>query len=184
MSESVGKWNNAMNQIGLRGDLVRVTTGANITARYEGVAGADGITFIDGVNISQTGQCPVHGTVGDSIFSAQIYVAPRSDFFTQGSDRRALWEACPTQGGPAYTCSKQYDFGSVMIHELGHAIGFLHHPETVQMHDGSSGAVNLAKCANPLDQATMCAVLDDHRTHFRTLDAWDVESLRQVHLHF
>lgn len=186
MADSVGEWNRIMNtRLALRGDFIRVASGGNVVARYQTIdPSALGVVFLDGQTVTLDA-CPPHGLNLNSNFSATVYISVRSDWFTQDDSRRALWEACPTQGGPQYTCSKQFDFGSTLVHELGHAIGFIHHPIAVELfHDAGSGASAAADCDNPLDQASMCTPLDDHRTHFRTLHDWDVESLRQIHQRF
>jgi hypothetical protein len=120
--------------------------------------------------------------------ASNVYVdmATRGDWFTQDNSRRAYWEGCPGRGFvTTYTCSKTIDFGSVVLHELGHAIG-LAHPADVDTHlGGGSQSFSLAKCSNVLDQATMCQAGNvggtqyQYRTHRRTLDPWDVTSIAQ-----
>lgn len=126
----------------------------------------------------------IHATLSN-LSGTQITIATRSDWFTQDDSRRGLWESCPTNGySPTYTCSKTQDVGSVMTHELGHAIG-LAHPRTTDAHLTTNypvHAMDIAKCAVLLDQATMCQAGDaagsgQYRTHRRTLDDWDVASI-------
>jgi hypothetical protein len=129
----------------------------------------------------------MHGTPTVA-FPGTLYadVDVRSTWFTQDDSRRALWESCPANGySPAYTCSKEYDVGGVMLHELGHALG-LGHPEHTDIHQfpggnipiGSTIAGQIAKCSVANDQATMCAFLSGrYRSHWRTLDSWDTTSL-------
>ena len=130
----------------------------------------------------------VHGSKVNLASLTVISLATRSDWFTQDDSRRALWESCPSNGYlPTYTCSKVYDVGSVITHELGHAIG-LAHPSQTQAHVSLSGVVNvmaLAKCSVVLDQATMCQSADAtgggvYRSHRRTFDAWDTSSVSRA----
>lgn len=130
----------------------------------------------------------VHGAKVNLASLTVVSLATRSDWFVQDDFRRVLWESCPTSGYlPTYTCSKVYDAGSVMLHELGHAIG-LAHPSQTQTHVSLSGVVDvmaLAKCSVVLDQATMCQSGDApgggaYRSHRRTLDAWDTTSVSRA----
>lgn len=128
----------------------------------------------------------VHGTsVMQLSGSVYISIAIRSDWFTQDDTRRAYWEGCPGSSySSGYTCSKTYDFGSVALHEMGHAIG-IPHPREVSDHTGSFGSGSawaLATCTSVLDQATMCQSGDAagggaYRTHRRTLHSWDIASI-------
>lgn len=119
----------------------------------------------------------VHGAKTNISSPITVHIAVRSDWFSQDNSRRALWENCPNTGySPAYTCSKKFDVGSTMTHELGHSIG-LAHPSQTQAHTGTN-VMGLAKCAVANDQATMCQNQDAydsgvHRTHKRTFDGWD-----------
>lgn len=114
--------------------------------------------------------------------SVYIDIAVRSDWFTQDDSRRAYWELCPDRDyAPAYTCSKTIDAGSVMLHELGHAIGLAHPSQTDAHLGGGTTAFTIAKCGVVNDQATMCQAADSgapqYRTHRRTLEFWDTTSL-------
>lgn len=139
---------------------------------------AYGTGVLGRVNMSST--ClTMHGTPTVA-FPGSVYIDIdiRSDWFTQEDSRRALWEGCTSTS--TYTCSKMWDAGGVMLHELGHAVGIAHPQHTDQHRDSyaTPKAVDLATCANALDQATMCAfVSGDHRSHWRTLHSWDNSSL-------
>jgi hypothetical protein len=148
------------------------TYAVNILARYrvldEGILGQ--------VNLSNA--CTViHGANTPAPSPMMLDIAVRSDWFTQDNSRRALWEACPSAGGPAYTCSKTRDAGSTIVHEVGHALG-LSHPESVDSHIGSGTAsYSLANCGVAGGQASMCTNSGTYRTHRRTLEVWDISSL-------
>jgi hypothetical protein len=154
----------------------------NIVFRYTSLEpGALGRT-----NVSPSGcDNSVHGSIVNLAESISVDLAVRSDWFTQDNSRRALWEACPSNGYvPAYTCSKEHDAGSVILHELGHGIGLAHPRQTDQHIYGyaPNQVMALAKCGVVLDQATMCQAGDAagggrYRTHRRTLHSWDTSSI-------
>lgn len=194
INDAIAEWSSTMANIGLRGRLIRVSSGAQVFLHYQTMDNQPfGITFATtdtGVN-----NCVIHSTTNRTVRFADIYVSRRDEWFSQGNDRRALWENCPYNGyQPAYTCSKKHDVGSTIAHELGHAIGFIAHPDDIDAH-GNAAAVALAECrrvnanGDPLWRATMCPsnlapggqAANEYRTERRTLHAWDIESFRQQH---
>ena len=107
INEAIGEWSSAMANLGLRGRLIRVSSGAQVFLHYQTQENAlFGITFATtdtGVN-----NCLIHNATNRTIRFADVYISIRGDWFTQGADRRALWENCPYNGlQPAYTCSKK-----------------------------------------------------------------------------
>jgi hypothetical protein len=137
-------------------------------------------TGVLGVVEMSTGCSTMHDQPPAGAFPPSVYadIDVRSNWFTQDDSRRALWEACPSDGySPTYTCSKKWDAGGVMLHELGHAVG-LAHPQTTDAHTGNSLATQDADCSVWNDQATMCSSLwGMHRSHWRTLHQGDTDSL-------
>ncbi|GAB3129195.1 hypothetical protein GCM10027056_30710 [Glaciibacter psychrotolerans] len=139
-----------------------------------------------GLTIISPSSCEaVHGTKVNMGIPVVVHLATRNDWFTQDNSRRSLWEGCPGSGySPTYTCSKTQDVGSTITHELGHVLGLAHPRQTDQHVNGTapSTVMSLAKCAVANDQATMCQAGDAagsgiYRTHRRTLDNWDLNSL-------
>ena len=158
---------------------VSSTNTAHIAFRYRSLPEGSNTVGITRVPASCT---VVHGTQSAMPGTVYIDLNVRTDWFTQGDNRRAWWEGCPSRATDAsYTCTKRLDAGSVMTHEVGHAIG-LAHPRQVDAHIGSgNNTLTLADCSDPFDQATMCQAGDAspsfYRTHRRTLHIWDVTSI-------
>lgn len=191
---ALGEWNKALANTGLglgtRYQRVGSSEFAHVTLEYENLPLPADVLAVTSHTNHTSADCPTHGTSDDRISSAKIEFDVRGDWFTQRHDRRALWEACPTNNfQPAYTCSKTVDFGAVATHELGH-IFILDHPDRVDCHIDDTNfpncnhrfVWNLADCKNPangLDQATMCPQEHIYRTERRTYHAWDLESLKQ-----
>lgn len=139
-----------------------------------------------------TARCPLQVDDVDAfpqafnLGSAEVLIQSRNDWFTMRDDMRSTWERCGSDQSFAlnvsnlYLCSRLYDFGSVMTHELGHILG-LHHPQVAAA--VAPTAPNEAGCMPPrsssIFQATMCQTTYPHRTEQRTLDAWDVNSIVQ-----
>lgn len=183
VSDAVNAWDGTMAANGIAQGVNYVSSGsaAEITIQYEQRNGqAFGITFTNS-------NCTIHRRANVFMASTDIFITPRGDWFTQDNSRRALWEACPTQGGPAYTCSKVFDFGSTMTHELGHAVGWQYHPSNVDAHDGNQDAFGIAQCANIPSRATMCPIAGgdgptsngDYRTERRTTHPWDSATINE-----
>jgi hypothetical protein len=169
-----------MLNAGFAGRLVRVPNNesADIIVRQRDTGSNFGIAFIDGV-----GGCQVHSTLDNDTIAAEIHFDVRSDWFTQDDSRRGYWEQqCPAGTGTSYTCSKNFDFGGLIMHEIGHALGFISHPEAVDSHhsDPDRTAFNAAVCFSVTAKSTMCArPLDKWRTGSRVLEIWDMDSWRE-----
>lgn len=132
-------------------------------------------TYIGWTNVDSS--CTAtHATSVPIPLFVEIWVDPRSDWFTQDDSRRTLWEACPSTGAPAYTCSKQLDVGGVVMHEIGHALGVTH-PAATDQHIGSGSVAQILAQCGTFSAATMCPALK-WRSNGRTLENWDVFSLQ------
>jgi len=186
INDMVARWSTEMYRLGLRGRLVRVPSNqfANIVLRNRATGGAAGITFLDGLTGPDLSQrCPVHGTSDDRILAAEVWTDVRSDWFTQGWERRTYWEGCPARGDTtSYTCKKTADFAGAVVHELGHVYG-LRHPDSVDCHINEPDCNKfrvfaLANCDTGA-QATMCPGYIRYHAQNWTLEAWDTESFRR-----
>lgn len=131
------------------------------------------------------GLCPVQ-TDGDlglidvgymyDILNVSISIQRFDNWFTQDDTRRGAWESCdpllsPTFAPPASTCSKVFDFGSTVAHELLHAITLVH-PE-----DFTPSASLAAHCNDIPSRATICAGPRSYRSERRTLDQYDLSTI-------
>lgn len=128
-------------------------------------------------------QCVLHQTVDRLMLQSQVWINIRPDWFTQADARRGYWEGCDDRGEYlSYTCQKQWDVGSTIMHELGHAHG-LFHPQAVDDHMGTPGFITgLAQCSSGALYHTMCGnLLYGYWTAGRTLDWWDQDSTRRLY---
>lgn len=123
--------------------------------------------------------------------TAYVNINKRDDWFTQNDDRRSYWEQnCRAGTGTSYTCSKHWDSGGTILHELSHAAGTLIHPNQIDDYNGSgSTSYNLAKCADPTQSATICTAYgfssasDSYywwRSNRRTFETYDVTSFNRA----
>jgi hypothetical protein len=152
----------------------------DVNVRYEDIGTALGNVSYTTRNNSAGGCAVTHSTLRTEIGLATVRLDPRSDWFTQDNSRRSYWENCSDN---SYSCNKRYDAGSVFVHELGHTLG-LHHPNgpapySVDAHIGNGDAGRTANCGNSATYASMCAFLTGHTTAWRTLDAYDVNSMNE-----
>ena len=180
------QWNAAFNGMGTTVQLSYNTTSPQVVLSYWQPFPTDyGATTITTI---VTNDCILHSTVDMRTVAAHIYITVRSDWFTQDNTRREYWETqCPAGTGTPYTCSKWWDFGSTVTHEVGHALSLWWHPDQV-----SAAANVLAQCAavddngRPIWRHTMCPSnsagywANRWRSERRTLDAWDRDSLSRT----
>ena len=184
----ISQWNSKMAYGGMisytgLSDDVRLRYGTTTTQDF-------GVTtwFLDR---SGTGaSCSVHGGSVQQLQYVIVDIRSRSDWFTQDNTRRAYWEGCPA--GTSYTCSKWFDFGSTITHELGHTLGLMH-PQEVDIHNGESASngtqalhahCNSTTIYDGSDDSTICpagGAASTSETRYessrRTLSAYDVAAL-------
>ena len=125
---------------------------------------------------SNTGVLGVElGAIFD-IIGAEIFIQRLDTWFTQHDSRRGWWETncnplTVALNPPATTCTKPFDFGSTMAHELGHTL-VLRHPYDV------AGGTAAAHCSDIPWRATMCGGPQAFRSERRTLETYDIQTLR------
>lgn len=155
----------------------------NESQRLYGSVGAT--TSIDGFQYG----CDVHFEAPNDPISRAVVTFDRYyHYFVQGWDQRSWWEStCPSQPHTKqYSCRKDVDFGGIMTHELGHALGFILHPNRVDLHTGSTtdAAARFASCFGygftGYTQATMCPLRVRYRSESRTLEYYDSASFREL----
>lgn len=187
VSASAASWNSALRAARPQGGgrayglnfPGTVFANADIAINYIGNAPAGaalGLTFIPNCNMEASG---IHTARFAMSKPVEINIYGRLDYFTQNNDRISYWEGCTSRGDTtSYTCSKIFDGGGTIIHELGHALS-IPHPEDVDAHigGGSTAARSAALCSNAFDKHTMCANPTQRRANFRTLESWDLTSL-------
>lgn len=194
--DAVGTANIALNNAGVSNRLEWWGASAprlDIVFEY-GVAGA-GVART--IRTRENGTvCDVHSGSTTRILSANIEYDSYAHWFTQDNSRRAYWEnhCYGPRGdgtGDSYTCSKDRDFGGVSVHELLHALG-LRHPYHVDDHTGhpvgtfDGDAMNAARCeSHPSHDgfaaASACTWSYVYRTTKRTIDSYDIDSLRKTY---
>jgi hypothetical protein len=156
-----GMWYNGGSPVDVKIQYVDLTSGAAGTTSY-------------------AASCTIHGTPNSVHIGATTIKIDYSNYwFTQDDTRRSYWEGCPGRGDTtSYTCAKNYDFGSVITHELGHATGMAD-VHLIDGHLGNNGATTAAACSNPAAQATMCNNVGTYASAQRTPDTYDINSLKR-----
>lgn len=201
LDDAVARWNAVLSTSNRGGGLARVDGAANIVVQYRATDTADahdvlGETYLqrqgDPDMSPNIGRCPDRQPTSATMQAAQVRINPRPDWFTGDDSTVGFWEMCDGEGfraaNPA-TCAARVDFGSTMIHELGHALVF-YHPQTLDDIDGipvdrGDSASAQARCVEATNtfgaQATLCASQGAWRAEQRTLETWDVET---AHRHY
>lgn len=142
--DAISRWNHQMEGLSVGHGMVEAHSSYNdVSIDYDWI-------LEDGV----LGQTQSSCTLGNSTvvqrdrgFLAQhatMTIDKRGEWFTQDDSRRGAWEVYEPAGNyctaGTYACGKTHDFGSVVTHELGHALG-LYHPlsvDTVRAHSSSN----------------------------------------------
>lgn len=201
LDEAVQRWDGVLSSSSRGLSLVRSPgPTADVVVQYLPPEGADADvlaeTYLkregDPDFSPNIGRCPDRQATQYTMQAAQVRINIRSDWFTQPDSATGLWEMCGDQSfrsTNAQLCSDQVDFGSTMIHELGHTLVF-YHPQTLDDIDGipvdrADSASSAARCVEATGsfagQATLCAGQGAWRAEQRTFETWDIET---AHRHY
>lgn len=139
----------------------------DIAFRYRVPAdGLPGATYITTVN---NAACDLQVDNDATIARARIDIQPYTDWWTQPDSRRSAFESC-YPGETSYTCSKRFDVGETITHELGHT--------TRLSHPGDVGGDAAADCTDVNIRSTMCPGRAQWETARRTPTSYDRNSAR------
>lgn len=207
LAEAVTRWNEVLSTTN-RGGGMAISAGgpADIVVQYrptetspsDDPAAHDvlGETYLqrqgDADSSPNIGRCPDRQPLRYTMAAATVRMNPRDDWYTGPDSQTEMWQMCDgerfrTANGPL--CADSVDFGSTMVHELGHAL-VLYHPQTLDDIDGvpldrADSASTAAQCVEATGrfegQATMCAGQGLWRAEQRTLETWDVESTHRLY---
>ena len=201
LDEAVARWNAVIATSTTQGGLVRVEGAADVTVAYR----QTGSTMDHGV-LAETylqregdfelspdsGRCPDRQPRANTMKKALIYMNPRDDWYTAPDTQVGMWQMCDQEGfraANASLCADQVDFGSTIVHELGHTLVLLH-PQTLDQVDGTpqaspGSASTAARCVEATgsfaEQATLCSGQGLWRGEQRDLETWDIET---THKHY
>ncbi len=202
LDEAIARWNAVLTTSNLHNGMARVEGGvADVVVQYRqtGTTMDHGVlaeTFLQregDLELSpDSGRCPDRQPRSQTMKAAQILINPRDDWYTAPDAQVSMWQMCDQEGfrstNPSL-CAYQVDFGSTMIHELGHTLVFLH-PQTLDDVDGiplnaPNSASSAARCVEATgsfpEQATMCSGQGLWRGEQRDLETWDIET---THKHY
>ncbi|MGH9023772.1 MAG: hypothetical protein ACRDV9_11860 [Acidimicrobiia bacterium] len=198
IDEAMARWNQVLETTGRRPSMVRsIAPESEIVVEYRPFSpdpAAVAETYLrrqgDLDESPDITRCPDRRDPTYTMASARIVISPRDDWFAGPDDQAATWSGCSDQGfrgtNPGL-CSDLVDFGSTIVHELGHSL-VLYHPESLDDIDGTahnspSSASSSAGCLDATGdfatQATMCQEQGAWRSDQRTFEAWDIETAQR-----
>ena len=202
LNEAIVRWDGVLRTSRRGGNVVRVADGAaDVVIQYRTLDGTEtqdvlAETYLERIGDSEfttnIGVCPDRKPAAYGMQAVQIRIAPRSDWFAADDTTVADWENC---GGSTFRavnpglCAASVDFGSTVIHELGHALVF-YHPQTLDEIDAipverADSASTQARCVESSNefapQATMCSGQGQWRAEQRTLETWDIETMHRAY---
>lgn len=198
VDEAMGRWNQILESTGRRLSMVRsVAPESEIVVEYRSFSpdpAALAETYLrrqgeldESPDITR---CPDRRDPTHTMAGARIVISPRDDWFSGPDAQASTWGQCSGEGfrlGNPGLCSDVVDFGSTIVHELGHSL-VLYHPESLDDIDGVSyaspdSASSSAGCVDATGdfstQSTMCQEQGKWRSDQRTLEAWDTETAQR-----
>lgn len=209
IDEAIGRWNQVLATSNRGLGMVRTTGPADVLLQYrpleplepapaepedpdEGIAEVYLQRMGEAEASRNIGRCPDRRPSSLTLTAAYVRMSPRDDWFTGADAQTGVWQMCadPTfQPSSPAVCEDAVDFGTTMVHELGHTLA-VYHPQTLDEIDGvpkerSDSASTLAVCgevtADYDNQSTMCDGQTLYDADGRSLETWDVESVHRLY---
>jgi hypothetical protein len=207
LDEAIAAWNQVLATSNRGGGMVRTSAPADILVQYRPVEPLhygtpdDPDQAIAEVYLQRAGEaeasrdiakCPDRRPSTLTLTAAYVRISPRDDWFTGDESSTGVWQMCSDpnfQPPSASVCEDSVDFGTTMVHEMGHALA-IYHPQTLDAIDQVSpeqadSATSWAACAevtkNFDTQSSMCDGQTLYDSDGRTLETWDVESVHRLY---
>lgn len=207
IDDAIAGWNQVLATSNRGLAMVRTTGPADVRLQYRPVEPLDPYSAEDPddaiaeVYLQRAGEteasrniarCPDRRPSSLTLIAAYVRMSPRDDWFTGPEAQTGVWQMCadPTfQPSKPAVCEDSVDFGTTMVHELGHTLA-VYHPQTLDVIDGvpkeqADSATTLAACGEVTTnfdaQSTMCDGQTLYDADGRSLETWDVETVHRLY---
>lgn len=207
IDDAIGRWNQVLATSNRAMGMVRTTGPADVLLQYrpleelEGARPEDSNQAIAEVYLQRDGEtepsrniarCPDRRPRTFTLTAAYVRISPRNDWYTGTETELGMWEMCADpmfQPSTPAACEDSVDFGTTIVHELGHGLA-VYHPQTLDLIDGidknsPDSATNQAACGEvTMDfdaQSTMCDGQTLYDADGRSLETWDVETVHRLY---
>lgn len=207
LDEAVGRWNQVLATSNRGGGMVRTTGPADIVVQYRAVEPLNYATpeepdqAIAEVYLQREGdaepsrdisRCPDRRPTSLTLTAAYVRMSLRDDWFTGPDSATGVWQMCGDpnfQPPSASVCEDSVDFGTTIVHELGHTLA-VYHPQTLDAIDRvppeePGSATSWAACGQVTKnfdaQSSMCDGQTLYDADGRSLETWDVESVHRLY---
>ena len=207
LDEAIASWNQVLASSNRGGGMVRTSAPADILVQYRPVEPLhygtpdDPDQAIAEVYLQRAGEaeasrdiakCPDRRSSTLTLTAAYVRISPRDDWFAGDESATGVWQMCADpnfQPPSASVCEDSVDFGTTIVHEMGHTLA-IYHPQTLDAIDQvppeqADSATSWAACAevtkNFDTQSSMCDGQTLYDSDGRTLETWDVESVHRLY---